>query len=81
MRRDSSNCQRDNYRGTSSLCGLPNKTAWFMTHRICEAMKSGRSPFGGPGKVVEVDETYFGNDTGQKRVRVKTHATGQRNGK
>ncbi len=39
------------------------KTAWFMSHRIREAMRSGDlSPFGSGGSVVEVDETYIGND-------------------
>ncbi len=34
------------------------KTAWFLAHRIREAMRSGDlTPFGG---VVEADETYFG---------------------
>ena len=37
------------------------KTAWFLTHRIREAMAEGAlDPFGGAGKTVEVDETYFG---------------------
>lgn len=39
------------------------KTAWFMAHRIREAMapaKGSRAPMGGKGKVVEADETYFG---------------------
>lgn len=37
------------------------KTAWFMTHRIREAMKTGAfSPVGGSGKVVEADEAYHG---------------------
>ncbi len=37
------------------------KTAWFMAHRLREAMRSGAlDPFGGEGKVVEMDETYFG---------------------
>lgn len=37
------------------------RTAWFMAHRIREAMKgsSGKAPMGGGGKVVEADETYF----------------------
>jgi transposase-like protein len=37
------------------------RTAWFMAHRIREAMKgsSGKEPLGGEGKVVEADETYF----------------------
>jgi transposase-like protein len=39
------------------------RTAWFMAHRIREGMKgsSGTEPLGGEGKVVEADETYFGN--------------------
>ena len=37
------------------------KTAWFMTHRIREAMRDGTlPPMGGDGAVVEVDETYIG---------------------
>jgi transposase-like protein len=37
------------------------KTAWFMSHRIREAMKSDNmTPFGSNGGIVEVDETYMG---------------------
>jgi transposase-like protein len=37
------------------------KTAWFMCHRIREAMRDKNlSPLGGGGKIVEADETYFG---------------------
>lgn len=37
------------------------KTAWFMFHRLREAMRSTDfSPMGGEGKHVEVDETYIG---------------------
>lgn len=37
------------------------KTAWFMTHRIREAMDDGMfAPMGGEGQIVEVDETYWG---------------------
>lgn len=37
------------------------RTAWFMAHRIREAMKgsSGFGKLGGGGQVVEIDETYF----------------------
>ncbi len=39
------------------------KTAWFLAHRIREAMRSGDlAPFGGGGGMVEVDETFIGND-------------------
>lgn len=41
--------------------GVTYKTAWFMTHRIREAMRAlGMKPLGGDGEVVEVDETYYG---------------------
>jgi transposase-like protein len=46
------------------------KTAWFLTHRIREAMKEPRGmftpPIGGDGKTVEVDETYIGRKAGTK---------------
>ena len=43
--------------------GVTLKTAWFMSHRIREAMASGDlSPFGSNGGAVEVDETFIGHD-------------------
>ena len=43
--------------------GVTLKTAWFMAHRIREAMREGDlAPFGGGGGIVEVDETYIGRD-------------------
>lgn len=37
------------------------KTAWFLAHRIREAMRTGElAPFGGQGGAVEADETYIG---------------------
>ncbi len=45
------------------VLGVTYKTAWFMEHRIREAMRSGElAPFGGNGGAVEVDETFIGND-------------------
>jgi transposase-like protein len=39
------------------------KTAWFLAHRIREAMREGDlAPFGVEGGIVEVDETYIGKD-------------------
>lgn len=39
------------------------RTAWFMAHRIREAMRpEGGDPMGGGGGPVEVDETFIGRD-------------------
>jgi transposase-like protein len=44
------------------------KTAWFMMHRIREAMRTGSfTPMGGGGKIVEVDETFIGRQEGQPK--------------
>lgn len=41
------------------------KTAWFLAHRIREAMRDGElAPFGGKGGFVEVDETFIGRKKG-----------------
>lgn len=41
--------------------GVTLKTAWFMSHRIREAMREGDfTPFGSDGGVVEADETFIG---------------------
>jgi ISXO2-like transposase domain len=46
------------------------KTAWFLSHRIREAMRSGElGPFGMGGATVEVDETFIGVEPGAERVR------------
>lgn len=46
------------------------KSAWFLAHRIREAMKvGGLPPIGGEGKIVEADETFLGR---RKGVPVKT---------
>jgi transposase-like protein len=47
--------------------GITLKSAWFMSHRIREAMRSGdMSPFGSDGGAVEVDETFIGRDFNKK---------------
>ena len=39
------------------------KSAWFLCHRIREAMRDGElAPMGGAGSIVEVDETFIGRD-------------------
>jgi len=51
------------------------KTAWFMAHRIREAMRADKAePMGGPGKIVEADETYYGPkdvETNPERKRTR----------
>ena len=42
------------------MLGVTYKTAWFMMHRIREAMKDDGSPLGGPGKTIESDEAFVG---------------------
>ena len=49
-------------KGVSSMklhrdLGITQKSAWFMAHRIRDAMKPGRSMFKGP---VEIDEVFMG---------------------
>lgn len=46
----------------SRMIGVTYKTAWFLCHRIREAMDQadGNAPLGGPDTVVEADETYVG---------------------
>lgn len=46
--------------------GISYKSAWFMAHRIREAMRAGGllGPMGGGGEVVEVDETTIGRRKG-----------------
>jgi len=49
--------------------GVTYKTAWFMTHRIREAMRepSHDSKLGSGGGTVEADETYWGNKGKQRK--------------
>ena len=48
------------------------KSAWFLAHRIREALRAGDlAPMGGAGGVVEVDETFIGNDRTIKPKGVK----------
>jgi transposase-like protein len=50
--------------------GVTLKTAWFMSHRIREAMRVvGMTPMGGAGKTVEADKTYIGRIEGERKRR------------
>lgn len=50
------------------VLGVTLKTAWFMAHRVREAMKVlGMEPMGGAGEIVELDETFIGRLEGQPK--------------
>ncbi|HXC54041.1 MAG TPA: IS1595 family transposase [Rhizomicrobium sp.] len=53
------------------MLGLSYKSAWFLAHRIREAMtpKTGSEPpLGGDGFIVEADETYVGKKDGKRKA-------------
>jgi transposase-like protein len=50
--------------------GVTLKSAWFMSHRIREAMRSqALTPMGQGGGGVEIDETYIGRDPAKSKPR------------
>lgn len=56
------------------MLGITYKSAWFMAHRIREAMKENHSgPMGGEGKSVQADETYYGNSSKRAKSYRKGH--------
>jgi len=51
------------------LLDITYKSAWFMMHRLREAMTPiNPSRLGGLGDVVEADETYFGKKAGRRKA-------------
>ena len=53
---------------------VDQKTAWFLGHRVREAMRSGDlSPFGQGGGPVEIDETFIGREPGKPAKRGAQH--------
>jgi transposase-like protein len=61
------------------MIGVQYKTARFMTMRIREAMRTGSlvPPMGGPGSIVEIDETYIGKKPEAKNFS-KPHGASQK---
>src|SRR3546814_17494017 len=58
----------------SRVLEVQYNTAWFLSHRIREAMRSGDlAPFGSGGGVVEVDETFIGNPKCAPKKRAFHH--------
>jgi transposase-like protein len=54
------------------VCSM--KTAWFLTHRIREAMATREmGPLGGEGGIVEIDETFTGQREGVEVRRGYAH--------
>jgi transposase-like protein len=59
----------------SRIMEVDYKSAWFLAHRIREAMRDGvLAPMGGAGRIIESDETYIGRLQGQPvRLGGSTH--------
>ncbi len=56
------------------VLGITYKSAWFLTHRIRECMRSGDlAPMGGGGGTVEVDETFIGREPGKEKKAGYSH--------
>jgi transposase-like protein len=54
--------------------GITLKSAWFLSHRIREAMRpDNSSPMGGAGGFVEIDETFIGKKEGVEVRRGYAH--------
>jgi len=54
------------------MLGVTYKTAWFMTHRLREAMKAPAGVFGTSGSTVEADATYVGGKEKNKHRKQRT---------
>ena len=68
--------------------GVQHKTAWYLNHRIREAMQEQNpKPLGSEGQIVEIDETYLGGKTrgkgtkAGKDAKIKVLGMVERNGR
>jgi transposase-like protein len=58
----------------SRILEIQYNSAWFLSHRIREAMRAGDlAPFGSDGGIVEVDETFIGRLKGAPVKRAFHH--------
>lgn len=56
------------------MLGITYKSAWFLAHRVREAMAdTDTTPMGGEGQSIQADETYYGNSK-----RAKSYKKGHR---
>jgi transposase-like protein len=55
------------------MLGVTYKTAWFMTHRIREAMRADYTKVLGGNGPVEADETFIGRKPGTKKRKGYAH--------
>lgn len=57
------------------MLGVTYKSAWFLAHRIREAMRNDKpAGMGGVGHQVQADETYYGNTSKRAKHYKKGHS-------
>jgi transposase-like protein len=57
------------------MLGVTYKSAWFLAHRIREAMRDDKpTAMGGAGGIVQSDETYYGNTSKRAKHYKKGHS-------
>ena len=62
------------------MLGITYKSAWFMFHRIREAMKPSTPlpPMGGYGRAIEADETFVGGRDKNRHANKRSNAKGSK---
>jgi len=56
------------------MLGITYKSAWFLAHRVREAMRDAApTPMGNTGGAVQADETYYGNTSKRAKGYKKGH--------